>query len=325
MSSIFVSIASYRDPLLSRTIEDLFDKKSGKNDIIVGVFEQTALQDSLEVKNPSLINRDNVRYIRVDPENSRGVGWARYNNSLQVHDEDFFFQIDSHMLFDRNWDSYLINDWNLGRQKHGDNKTIISTSCKGFDLDESGNVIDAGFDYQPITAILKCFTQDAFHNIPFVHGEIIESTPDIFPAIHVCAGNFFSHSDWVREVGPDPMMYFVGEEHKIVLSSFFAGYHLYHPTRIISYHYNRSADYITKPWCKPLLITEGQYADFTNSSREHWLHYLENLGEKKLNEFYKYSGIDYVNKCFDDRVRSYLIKVLPPVELANQKSPWAEE
>jgi hypothetical protein len=325
MSSIFVSVVSYRDSLLNQTVVDLLDKQSGLNDITVGIFEQTIRENSLEVINPELIKQKNIRYKRIDPEYAAGVGWARHINALQIKNEEFFFQIDSHMLFDKGWDVSLIEDWNLGKEKHNDNKTIISTSCKGYDFDENGNIIHVHYDAPPITAVMRCFELEPFNNLVALHGEYLNATDDIFPGIHTCAGNFFSHTDWVREIGPDPKMYFSGEEQKMVLSSFFAGYHMYHPRKIISYHYNGSGNYVTKPWCKPLLITEDQYSDFCNSSREYWLKYLENLGEEKLKEFYEYSGIDYVNKCFDEAVRSKSMIVIPPEERVHAKSPWAEE
>jgi hypothetical protein len=323
MSSIFVSVVSYRDPLLSLTVNNLLDQKSDKNEVTVGILEQTRYEDSLEVKDPNFIRRKEVRYKRIDPQYTEGVGWARHINSLQLRDEEFFYQIDSHMLFDKDWDCSLISDWQLGRKKHDSDRVIISGSCKGFDLDKDGRIINA--HDMPITSVIKCFDYEKFGDFIGVHGDIIEATEDVQPAIHTCAGNFFTTSRWASEVGPDPKMYFLGEEHKMVLMSFFAGYAMFHPTKTICYHFNGTGSYITKPWVKPLLITEEQYSDFCNRSREHWLRYLHGIDKEKLMQFYEYSGINYVDQYFDERVRTYSIKGLPPEERKPGKSPWYDE
>ena len=95
MKSIFVNIASYRDNLLIPTIKSLMHNESGRNKIYYGIFEQTKVEESLLKKCPEIVEQENVRYKRIDPEYSDGAVWARAINSMQVYDEDLFYQIDS--------------------------------------------------------------------------------------------------------------------------------------------------------------------------------------------------------------------------------------
>ena len=308
---IFVSIISYRDPLLALTINSLLKNKSNNHEITIGIFEQTAIEDSLVIKNPLLLNNTNIRYKRIDPEFSDGVGWARHINCLQVKDEDFIYQIDSHMLFEQDWDNYLVDDWTLGKEKHNTNKIIITGNCKNFDLDETGVPILHYSDLN-VTCKGKYFLWQ-HHDIVAAHGEQIEATADIEPAIHIFAGNFFTHTSWLKDVGIDANIYFDGEELLMVLSSFAAGYHLYHPRSIHCYHYTKTGEYLTKQWYKPIIPME-RYSQLTTAGQEYWQAYVNSLDRSILEKYYEYSGVDYINKKIDERAMTYQITVSAPIE-----------
>ena len=321
MDKIFVSVVSYRDPLLEQTIRNLFDTKSKDTYVVVGVFEQIVEEDSLEVKAPDLLERPDVRYKRADPKYTMGVGWARYNNALQIKDEDYFYQIDSHMLFDENWDLKLIQDFKLASSMHNNtNKIIISTACKNFEINEDGTIVLHKHPV-PMTSIVKYFEYEKVFNILAAHGDLAEGGK-LIPAIHTCAGNFFTHADWVYEIGPDGRMYFSGEEQKMVLSSFLAGYHMYHPTEMVCYHYTKTGDYITKVWKEPV-IKEQEYADEVYKSYLYWNRYLNTISDEDLLRFYEYSGVDYINQIIDERSMTYSIKSVPLEErVMPEVSPW---
>ena len=315
-AKIFVSVVSYRDPLLEKTIRNLFETKSSDSLLFVGVFEQTVQEDSLEVKAPDLLERMDVRYKRVDPKYTMGVGWARYNNALQVMNEEYFFQIDSHMQFDQDWDRKLIEDFKIASRKHGNtNKIIISAACKNFEIIDENIVLHT--HPIPITSKVRYFEYDKENNLLGAHGDLINGTNDVEPAIHICAGNFFTHTDWLYDVGPDGRMYFSGEEQKIVLSSYLAGYHIYHPREIVSYHYMGSSDYISKVWKDPV-IKELEYAEGVQKSYVYWNRYLKSIGSEDLKRFYEYSGVDYINQSLDERAKTYSIK---PIPIEERKPP----
>lgn len=302
---IFVSIVSYRDPQLKDTIMSLFDNKSTRHDITIGVFEQTALEDSLVTIDPQLATHPNVRYKRIDPIYSEGVGWARAINALQVEDEDFYYQIDSHMRFDKDWDRMLVNDWRKGRDAHGTNKILITCCCNNYDIDENGKdfLHRQGF---PMTGKVKYFHyQD--NNIIGAHGSIIGATENIEPAIHICAGNMFTHRDWLQDVGNNPRIYFDGEEQWLTLMSFAKGYHLYHPRVIGCYHYIGTAEYVTKQWFQPI-ITMEKYGQLVHKSIAELNTLLEEIDEDVLIAYHQYSGVDYINKRLDEKALSKEIK-----------------
>ena len=102
MGNILIQIASYRDPELPKTIKDLLDKKSGDNEIVISVVDQS----------DELINSKYIRnYEFVPYKQTEGVCWARAKLQKTYNNEDFTLMLDSHHRFVENWDRLLINEW----------------------------------------------------------------------------------------------------------------------------------------------------------------------------------------------------------------------
>lgn len=299
---IFVSICSYRDPLLHYTLESLIENKSDRHQATYSILEQVVYKESLEKLYPELVARDDVVYKRIDPQFADGVGWARKVNSLNVRDEDFFYQIDSHMLFDPNWDRYLVEDYKKGVKKSGSKKVIIDGGTKTYTLDEDGvpiKHIEAG----GVTTYAKYFIWP--HNsILGVHGHHVPPTKDVIPTAHLFAGNLFTHTEWLKNVGINHLSFFDAEEHVLTMKSFEAGYYMYAPTEVHTYHFSGSGEYTTKQWFKPV-ISIDQYNERVRLSVKEWTDYLENVEESVLMDYYKYCGVDYINKKIEDRTRDY--------------------
>jgi len=112
--SIFVSIASYRDKLISQTLESLFTNCSNLQNIYVGVFLQ--IKDKSEEINDSTYKKyyRNLRIIKTDYRDAKGPLFARQLIVYNLYrNEDYFLQIDSHTIFAKNWDIKMINEINM--------------------------------------------------------------------------------------------------------------------------------------------------------------------------------------------------------------------
>ena len=106
------------------------------------------------------------------------------------------------------------------------------------------------------------------------------------------------------KVGINPLSYFDGEEQLLTMSSFEAGYYLYAPTEIKVYHFAGSGEYTTKQWFKPV-ISMDKYSECVRVSIKQWTDYIENVQEDVLIDYFKYCGVDYINKKIEDRTRDY--------------------
>lgn len=302
---IIVSICSYRDPLLPHTIKSMMQGASGKHDITYAIFEQTQYKDSLACNEIVMVNRHDVIYKRIDPEYSDGCVWARYINLLNVDEEcDFFYQIDSHILHDKNWDRSLIEDWKRARDISNSNKVIITGSCKAFDIHEEGNEIKTTLVLanENTTTDVKYYKIDPDTYIPGAHGAPVPATEMPKQGFHILAGNFFTHADWVENVGLDPKIYFTGEEVMMALQSYENGYKVFHHTKTVSYHLRDTTHWHTKQTVDP--VVDIQRRDMLQAKGDFvFRRYLDNCREDMLQDFYEEFGVDFINLKIDDRAR----------------------
>lgn len=296
--SIFVSIISCRDPLLVETVRSVFEESSGMFDINIGIFEQIVKEDSLPIKHTDIWEKykNQIRYKRIDPEYADGVGWARAINALQIQEEDYYYQIDSHMAFDTNWDRDLVKEYKRGKEKFGTDRIIITAGCKMYELDDNGK---PKLERHNVTSRFRYFCfQPNWMLGP--HGDYIEVQKDLTPAIHCSAGNFFTHTEWHRNVGINGRVYFEGEEQIMTLESYNAGYYLCHPTEIHAYHYRNTHNYISKPWNQPVIDMNSYNVGLKRTFAE--LHYVINsLSDETLERYREYSGVDYKNRKLERR------------------------
>lgn len=310
MKTIFVNIASYRDPLLAATLQSLIQNESGRNKIVYGVFEQTKLEDSLIRRQPVYTNSPNVRYKRIDPEYSDGVVWARSINAMQIYEEEFMYQVDSHMLFDKDWDNYLIWDYEQAKKIAETDKIILTTGTKNFEY--FGKVITKHNVEKDITVNFKYF-QFAKNLILRTHGKWIEGTDVVTPGIHTIAGNFFAPSKWVREVGYNTNLFFDAEEQYMSISSILAGYKIYHQRKIKCYHYLDSAKSMTRQDNEPVVNENRRLANLEREHRE-LINYIYSLGEEKLNHYKSLTGVDYINRKLEERAITRTVEPDIPID-----------
>jgi len=326
--TIFVSICSYRDPLLYSTVMSLLQGRCGRNRIVIGIFEQIVAEDSLPVKYPDIEEaidsyNDNphphpgeraILYKRIDPQYSNGVGWARAINQYQIDPDeyDLLYQIDSHMLFDKDWDRTIISDYEDAIIKYDTKKVIITAPCKWYDVLEDKS-ISKGPDLG-VTGNTLYYNPFKYEYFLSAHSQIDPIGPGIRDAIHICAGNTIFPSEWVRDVGNNIEIHFEGEEQWLSLASFAAGYQLCHPKEIVSYHYNKAGNYITKVWVEQV-VTNAKRAYDVRRSIKVLTKLITTLPEDVLKRFYEYSGVDYINKTVDQRaLHPYPPIMLPPKE-----------
>lgn len=304
---IFVSICSYRDPLLVFTLKSLIQSKSAITEVTYGIFEQIEKENSLEVLHPNLVSRPDVRYKRIDPQFSDGVGWARNINAIQMTDEDFYYQIDSHMIFDSGWDRQLIGDYKEACLLTGTNKVIISSNCKNFDLIDGSPALE----HNRNVACKARFYQFDKNFWLYAHGEHTNPTEQVNPAVHIFAGNMFTHSDWISNVGIDPKIHFHGEEQIMTLSSFALGYKLFHGKQISCYHYRNSNDHTSKQDKNPV-VSQDVLESRKRSSIDHFTRYIRNIDDEILQAYKSYSGVDYINRKLENRAITRTIQ--PSIE-----------
>jgi hypothetical protein len=223
VNTIFVSIASYRDPQLVPTIEDCLAKAAHPERLRFGICWQHGPD---EAPLPWL---DDVRFriIDVDWKASRGACWARAEVMKRFCGEAYYLQLDSHHRFADAWDEAAIDEL----ERTGSSKAVLTAYATPFDPerpDERSHV--------PMQMDLDRFTGEgiALFRPTELRGWQRRDRPA--RARFLSAHFLFTIGDFVREVPYDPELYFIGEEITLTVRAFTHGYDLFHPTRPIVWH-----------------------------------------------------------------------------------------
>jgi hypothetical protein len=294
-NTIFVQIASYRDPELLPTIRDCIKQAKYPELLSFGICWQHAEQDTWDDLS-EYIHDERFRIFDVDWTKSKGLGWARQITQTLYKDEKFTLQLDSHHRFIYNWDTELLEMM----KQTGSNKPILTTYgmpyTPGKPLIKAEPYIMVGTKFSSYGTIL-------FY--PHVLQDAALLTKPI-PARFVSGHFFFTIGQHCIEYKYDPDIYFAGDEISLSIRSFTLGYDIFHPHKSIVWHeYTREGrkkhwdDFTVRDSDMPL------WHDLDNSSKRKLRHLLQeennniDLGEFGLGnirthkDYETYAGINF--------------------------------
>tara|TARA_E500000178_G_scaffold181274_2_gene179955 strand:+ start:167 stop:1162 length:996 start_codon:yes stop_codon:yes gene_type:complete len=235
--SIFISIASYQDPLLVSTIFSAYENAENKNDLIFSICDQS--DNTIDINGVTF--SDQIHYDHVDPLFSKGPCWARHRAQSFFNEEDFFLQVDSHTQFAPEWDSIFIKQLEkISANQEIDEyfkKPIITSyprSFKVLDFEKGLFELHTGDKHTQVITYRKdsLFLKGSFSRqigIPTKH-------TDITHAILLAAGCIFTKGAFVKEIPYDPNYYFYGEELSLAMRAFTNGYSFFHIPDVPLFH-----------------------------------------------------------------------------------------
>lgn len=304
MSSIFVSIASYRDENCPKTLHSLFENAKNPHRVFVGICQQNKNSD-IPCMSENFPYKNNIRIISKNYLDAKGPTWARYLCSTLYQDEDFFLQIDSHSLFVQDWDEKCINMiLDLENSPTILNKKVMLSHYPPSYHNYKKNPNDS-----KITTMVECFfNKDGI--LSFKGAQWRNTGPLPKRNAFIAGGFIFCRGLWLKEVPFDPHLkyLFVGEEILITIRSYTHGWDVYTPNKNIVYHfYTRPKD--PKIWkdmtydnneakqkVKIILKLDDDLHQLTSKDVQDSIpHY--NLGStRSLNDFYDFVGVDLKNK-----------------------------
>jgi hypothetical protein len=122
---IFVAMPTLEDSETSLTIQNAYDTASNPEKIYFGIACTSAQEyyDSLIKK---IGHYPNVNIMKYNLDENAGVGYGRSNSMKFYEDQEYMLQIDSHTLFEKNWDKILIEMYNKAVLKTNNPKTILT-------------------------------------------------------------------------------------------------------------------------------------------------------------------------------------------------------
>ena len=240
-NTIFIQIASYRDPQLVLTIKDALNNASHPENLVFGIARQYHPDDKFDDLS-EYKNDKRFRILNIPYQESRGVCWARNQVQQLYQDEKYTLQIDSHMRFEKNWDTEFIK-MITDLQGKGYKKPLLTGYVSSFDPDNDPNARVR----EPWRMVFDRFIPEG---AVFFLPETIPDWQNLkepisarFYSAHFC----FTLGEFSKEVQHNPNYYFHGEEISIAVRAYTYGYDLFHPHKVLIWHeYTRKGR--TKQW-----------------------------------------------------------------------------
>lgn len=305
--TIFVSIASYRDDECKDTVYEMYAKAKSPDNLYVGVCQQNkeGEEDCFD-KCPECSQRKQSGHIRVinfDFMDARGPTFARYHCSKLWRGEEFYFQVDSHIKFNQDWDQTLKDQM----RATGDPKAVVGSYPPT--EEQMKEMKSNGFT----TMITMCGGKFDMTGLPSITASVVSTKgrKKPLPTAYQPAGMMCFPGKALYEVPYDPYLsyLFFGEEVLFSARLWTAGYNLYAPVKnFCTHHYGRH----NKPkfWqdkkqaepCKKKAIQRVKYLfGLIRESQVHPDYFLDikkyGMGKKRsLNEYLRFAGINFVTK-----------------------------
>ncbi len=289
--TIFVSIASYRDPECILTVLDLFQKAEHPERVFVGVYEQNDPETDKSITISHLLEQEpenvpatlkpmaselkhyfdsgNLRPMVTSCVDAKGPMYARALIEKNLFsNEQFYMIIDSHALFEPNWDSICLTEW--AKLKHARvEKPVLSYFPLNFDRNKRTKT-PLQLNPQLKLDYLKFLQFDKNCGVPMPTEQAYKNMPrEPIRALFWTACFSFAASSMLQEVPFDdgyPYL-FLGEEICMNLRLFTHGYDVYGPSKHILYHI-KNRDYRPTYWELFYAKRLPQNASFTVTDAE---------------------------------------------------------
>mmetsp|Transcript_1683 Transcript_1683/g.2416 ORF Transcript_1683/g.2416 Transcript_1683/m.2416 type:complete len:896 (-) Transcript_1683:65-2752(-) len=254
LETIFISIATYRDPRCSHTIDAIFANAAFPERLRVGIIDQIIQDVDDSCSKPTVPcsiqpNQVKCRYANlidtytIDAKLSVGPVFARHIGYRLYRGEYFAMQTDAHMEFVRGWDVDLVAQWRSAKNEMAVLTTYVSDVENHFNKTTNERTTPS----RPLMCT-SAFEEDYYEeNLQVMkHGQEPESLPytQDEPTLepYWAAGFSFARGHFVIQVPYDQYlpMIFQGEEISIGIRGFTYGYDFYAPQRSVLYHYYNS-------------------------------------------------------------------------------------
>lgn len=296
--TIFISIASYRDPDCLQTVKSLEQRAIYPERLVYGIVEQNEEGNKNEMcVLPSTPIKGTVKKITMLASEARGPQVARYLATTLCKDEDYFFQIDSHCLFVQGWDVKLIEMFNKEQNIRGNSEFIFSHYTSDWSDYDTINHSPKSSD-MAVPRICKAHYQPNIGMFSLNGAERQLKTERPYPTPFVASGFIFGKTKVVMSVPYDPTLdnLFVGEEWGHSARLYTSGIDVLTPTEEIAFHYytREGRPHFTDTGKTDASTALGKIRDIAI----HGIH-DENYGlgnKRSLQEFYNFAGIDLNEK-----------------------------
>lgn len=318
---IFVQIASYRDPECQWTVKDLFEKAAHPERIFVGICWQFHPDEDQHLFEQPYPYPDQVRVHEVDSRDSKGACWARSLVQKLWRGEEYTLQIDSHMRFEEGWDTLLFETLDAC----DDPMAVLTCYAPGY---EPPNNCEKNWVFGMSA---KHFNEEG---ILHMHGNPAYDAKRNLPdkpinGAFLSANLLFGPSSILHDVPYDPYLYFFGEEITLAVRLWTSGYNIYHPNKLIIYHYwkrdtrrthfddhDKWRDLNARSFLRVKHLLDAQRSDDPDVVRDLSIYGLGHL--RSLAEYEAFSGINFAEQTMQDHAKEGVFETPNKVHLMSK-------
>jgi hypothetical protein len=294
--SIFVSIISYKDAELVKTIKHLLHNAENPKDIHIGVVSQ-----HFPSKHPDLSFVKNLTYHKMSFVDAKGAGYARKIAMEMYGGQDYFLQLDSHMRFAKHWDAKMIDIHKQAQKIAKTEKVILSQFPAPYEVHTGGK------DYYPQgdkdywsdpswTSVVNTYA-----GVWAGHRMTMEDKTKPHRSHTILAAYVFAPGYITKEVPYDERICFMGEELCFAIRAFTRNWEIYAPNEMLLWHFYQRKSH-TKIWNqREDAIRKYRWIDLETLSQNTQKDILLGIEQgvygigdkKKYEEYQKMIGIDF--------------------------------
>lgn len=319
-TTIFIQIASYRDPELLKTLADCIKNAKHPDNLRFAIAWQHAKEDKWDTLTKYKKDK-RFKILDINYQESKGVCWARSLLNEQYAGETYTLQLDSHHRFVKDWDVQMIEMLESLKEK-GHKKPVLTGYIPDFFPDSYS------IQTRNIVPWIMVFDRFFPEGVVFVRPEAMDDykeRTEPIPSRFMSAHFIFADGKFINEVPYDSKYYFHGEEIDLAIRSYMNGYDLFHPHRVLVWHeYTRNGK--KKHWddhkdwdklnntaykrVKILLGVDGEDPKQINFGKC-------GLGKKrKLSEFERFCGVEFKTRRFH---KHSIEELVPPVPYESEE------
>jgi [Skp1-protein]-hydroxyproline N-acetylglucosaminyltransferase len=237
--SIFVSISSYRESECAQTIINLFRAAAKPNNVVVGLCEHIDFEKDMDTltKYEYLIKgtpdeqqlRDlssHIRRIQLAHTDAKGTLHARsIIENLLFRNETYYFIIDAHTRFEKNWDQSFIQDLHLCLQH--DPRAVLTMIPVGYGESQTPPAFITATSFHKDTCI-PIFKQVQYERVP--------TSPQ--PSLFWSSKCSFSLGDMIKHVQHPDHIWYIDKGHDILMTWLYSksGYNFFNPREMYVRH-----------------------------------------------------------------------------------------
>jgi hypothetical protein len=318
MEKIFVAITSLDDQETVPTVIDALRKAHDPQRVVVGIAVASSNKKifgklkKLQREFPGSIRLSYDRVTKKNQIDLFGVGRGRLRARALYQDEDYFLQIDSHSMFDKNWDKDLILLHKEAKESLKLNKVIITAYAGKYSVDKDGTREILDDDTIPGESKRGGFLYNTFYDdhprydiVPswvVNNSELARSKTDKFiPSLKFNANFSFGDKEFAYNLSISENEIFFEEELIQTIKLMGLGFAMVHPnveSAVIRHLY---ADYgtneeIIKSYGRKNLATEFDRVSLGYQKSLAMKNYLSFISDKankeKIDSYQRYAGVN---------------------------------